>query len=126
MLYFEDLSPEDREAYIRTYRAQVDALNDLPFPVDAVFGTGEYAEPCKVLGPVVRFEPYRSDWFKHWNKRETERQQARDMMCERPNGEQFITFAWNLGLMPRPMPRRPGPNPIELALRRFEEQARRK
>lgn len=53
-MYWEDLSPEEKEQHKAARRSELEAIGRLQFPVEAVFS----GDPVTVLGPVHLFPPY--------------------------------------------------------------------
>ena len=93
--YFEDLPDEERTRLRSQNQAELRRLSKQDYPFKLKDGT-------KVLGPVIRFEPYKSD-----AGREETWKDANQQMVERPNGERAIMFAVGLGLITKTPPRKP-------------------
>ena len=91
--YFEDLPDEERTRLRSQNQAELRRLSKQDYPFKLKDGT-------KVLGPVIRFEPYKSD-----AGREETWKDSNQQMVERPNGERAIMFAVGLGLIPNTPPR---------------------
>lgn len=93
--YFEDLPDEERDRLRSQNQAELRQLSKREYPFKLKDGT-------KVLGPVIRFEPYKSDAGRDETWKDSNQQ-----MVERPNGERAIMFATNLGLITKTPPRKP-------------------
>ena len=93
--YFEDLPDDERASLLSRYQAELRRLSKRDYPFELKDGT-------EVLGPVIRFEPYKSD-----AGRDETWKDARQQMVVRPNGERVIMFATNLGLITKTPPRKP-------------------
>ena len=93
--YFEDLPDEERIRLRSQNQAELRRLSKRDYPFKLKNGT-------EVLGPVIRFEPYKSD-----AGRDETWKDANQQMVERPNGERAIMFAVGLGLITKTPPRKP-------------------
>jgi len=93
--YFEDLPDEERTRLRSQNQAELRWLSKRDYPFKLKDGT-------EVLGPVIRFEPYKSD-----AGRDETWKDANQQMVERPNGERAIMFAVGLGLITKTPPRKP-------------------
>ena len=93
--YFEDLPDEERIRLRSQNQAELRRLSKRDYPFKLKDGT-------EVLGPVIRFEPYKSD-----AGRDETWKDANQQMVERPNGDRAIMFAVGLGLITKTPPRKP-------------------
>ena len=93
--YFEDLPDEERTRLRSQNQAELRRLSKRDYPFKLKDGT-------EVLGPVIRFEPYKSD-----AGRDETWKDANQQMVERPNGDRAIMFAVGLGLITKTPPRKP-------------------
>jgi len=93
--YFEDLPLADQERIRQQYKAEVEAIGSMDFPVQADFG----GDPVTILGPAHNFEPYKGVGKPDNNQ----------LMIELDDGSRAITFASNLTVNGRPLVTRTAP-----------------
>lgn len=93
-MFWEDLSPEEKEALKAARRSELEAIGKMQFPVEGSFN----GEPVTILGPVHRFPPYDDPAYGKPGPSANAQ-----LMLQRSDGERFIGMAPSVTVGGKPL-----------------------